>query len=93
MQRVEADSSPHRDVIPAFSAFTLIFKRVRIAGSLIGSPAEIREMLDLVAKEKTKAWIQARPMEDGNQAVIDMDKGKARYRYVLVNQKHGGTLN
>lgn len=27
-------------------------------------------------------------MKEANQAVVDMDAGKARYRYVLVNEKH-----
>ncbi|KAJ5909235.1 NADP-dependent alcohol dehydrogenase 7 [Penicillium taxi] len=66
-------------------AFSLIAKGIKLAGSMIGSPAEIREMLDLVAAKKIKPWIEERPMKDANQAILDMTAGKARYRLVLVN--------
>jgi D-arabinose 1-dehydrogenase-like Zn-dependent alcohol dehydrogenase len=58
-----------------------------MGGSLIGSPSEIREMLQLAAEKGVHPWIQQRPMTDANQAVVDMDAGKARYRYVLVNDQ------
>ena len=61
-------------------------KRVKFGGSLIGSPSEIREMLELAAEKKIKSWVQERPMKDANQAVVDMNDGKARYRYVLMNE-------
>ena len=81
-----------RDVIPSFNAFQLILRRARVAGSPIGSPAEIREMLDVYQKKKVKGWIQTRKFDDTNKTVVDMDKGQARYRFVLVNEKHGGKL-
>jgi alcohol dehydrogenase (NADP+) len=73
------------DPIPQFHAFALIRKNVKVGGSSIGSPATIREMFALAAQQKVKAWIQERPMGDANQAIVDMENGKARYRYVLVN--------
>jgi alcohol dehydrogenase (NADP+) len=45
-------------------------------------------MLDFAVKHKVHPIIQERPLKDANQAVVDMDGGKARYRYVLVNEKH-----
>lgn len=63
-------------------------KSAKIGGSIIGAPHEIEEMLQLAADKKIKAWINERPMKDANQAVVDMDNGKARYRFVLVNEKH-----
>ncbi|RDW94628.1 zinc-binding alcohol dehydrogenase [Coleophoma crateriformis] len=72
----------------SFNAFSLILKRVSIGGSLIGSPDDIREMLALFAEKGVKTWNVNRPIEDANQVVLDMEAGKARYRYVLVNQKH-----
>ncbi|KAJ6089271.1 hypothetical protein N7467_004487 [Penicillium canescens] len=66
-------------------AFVLIIKGIKLGGSLIGSPDEIREMLDLAAAKGVKPWIQERPMKDANQAILDMNNGDARYRYVLVN--------
>jgi D-arabinose 1-dehydrogenase-like Zn-dependent alcohol dehydrogenase len=76
------------DELPRFNAFALIAKGAKLSGSSIGSPDDIREMLQLAADKKIKPWVQTRPMEDANQAMIDMDAGKARYRYVLVNEKH-----
>lgn len=76
------------DNLPGFSAFSLLPKRCKIGGSMIGSPAEIEEMLALVVKKNLKPWIQQHPMKEANKAIVDMDAGKARYRYVLVNEKH-----
>jgi alcohol dehydrogenase (NADP+) len=76
------------DSIPAFNAFALIAKGVKMGGSAIGSPEDIRKMLDLAAKKGIRTWAQTRPMKDANQAVLDMTAGKARYRYVLVNESH-----
>jgi D-arabinose 1-dehydrogenase-like Zn-dependent alcohol dehydrogenase len=80
------------DKIPAFSAFALIAKGVKMGGSMIGSPKDIAEMLNFAAEKKIHPFIQERPMKDANQAVIDMDEGKARFRYVLVNEKHVSEL-
>ena len=55
---------------------------------MIGSPSDIREMLAFAAKNKIHPFIQERPLKDANQVVVDMEKGDARYRYVLVNEKH-----
>jgi alcohol dehydrogenase (NADP+) len=66
----------------------LISKGCKLGGSGIGSPADIAEMMDFAVEHKVHPFIQERPMKDANQAVLDMDKGDARYRYVLVNEKH-----
>ncbi|KAL8971918.1 MAG: hypothetical protein Q9197_003024 [Variospora fuerteventurae] len=76
------------DRMPAFYAFALIGKGVKMGGSAIGSPAEIREMLELTVKKNVKPWINARPLKEANQAVVDMAANQARYRYVLVNEAH-----
>lgn len=65
----------------------LIMQRVRIGGSMIGSPKEIREMLQLAADRNIRPMIEERSMKDANQTLIDMDNGRARYRYVLVNEE------
>lgn len=75
-----------RCLVPGFNMFSLIPKSATIAGSIIGSPKQIEDMLQLAASHKVKAWIQERPMKDANQAVVDMDQGKARYRICLVNE-------
>ncbi|KAI9927277.1 hypothetical protein ASPWEDRAFT_165841 [Aspergillus wentii DTO 134E9] len=68
-------------------AFILIMNRIKFGGSLIGSPDEIREMLQLAADKKVHSWVEERPMKDANKTILDMDAGKARYRYVLVNEQ------
>jgi alcohol dehydrogenase (NADP+) len=80
------------DPIPAFSAFALIGKGVKVGGSSIGAPHEIQEMLEFFAEKGVKTWNVNVPMKDANQAVVDMDAGKARYRYVLVNEKHASEV-
>ncbi|KAL8665617.1 MAG: hypothetical protein Q9202_002121 [Teloschistes flavicans] len=76
------------DRMPAFHAFALIAKGATVGGSAIGSPAEIREMLALTARKGIKPWVQARPLREANRAVVEMGEGKARFRYVLVNEAH-----
>ncbi|KZF26660.1 GroES-like protein [Xylona heveae TC161] len=65
----------------------LIMNGVKLGGSLIGSPSELREMLALAAQKQIKPWVEQRPMKDANQAILDMEAGKAKYRYVLVNEE------
>jgi len=74
------------DVIPPMHFVSLIANGVSIGGSAIGDPSEISEMLDFAVKHNVKPWIVERPLKDANQAIIDMEDGKARYRYVLVNE-------
>jgi len=78
--------------LPEVPAFIYIANKVSIAGSLIGSPAEIREMLELANKTNIKGWVKRWDMKDINKAVPDMEAGNARYRYVLVNTEAGGKL-
>jgi alcohol dehydrogenase (NADP+) len=61
-------------------------------GIVQGSPSQIKEMLELAATQSIHPWIIKRPMDEVNQAVPDMHAGKARYRYVLVNEHNGGKL-
>ncbi|KAF1999415.1 cinnamyl alcohol dehydrogenase [Amniculicola lignicola CBS 123094] len=74
------------DKLPAFPAHALLAKACKIGGSMIGPPAQIEEMLQFAADKGVKPWIEKRSMKTANQAVIDMEDGKARYRYVLVNE-------
>lgn len=71
--------------LPGLHAWSLIQKEIQVTGSNIGSPDDIRQMLQLAAEKRVLPWIQKRPMNEVNAALADMDAGKARYRYVLVN--------
>ncbi|KAL5334848.1 hypothetical protein BJX70DRAFT_391091 [Aspergillus crustosus] len=78
--------------LPALRAFSLIQKGVKVTGSNIGSPGDIRAMLALAAEKGVVPWVQTRPMEEVNVALTEMHEGKARYRYVLENGKKTGKL-
>jgi D-arabinose 1-dehydrogenase-like Zn-dependent alcohol dehydrogenase len=45
-------------------------------------------MFDLVAEKGIHPWIEQRSMKDANKAIVDLEKGQPRYRYVLVNEQH-----
>jgi alcohol dehydrogenase (NADP+) len=77
------------DKLPPIAAFGLIGKGCKIGGSQIGSPKEIEEMLKFAAEKGVKPWVQKKSMKKANESVVDMEDGKARYRYVLVNEDHG----
>jgi len=62
---------------------TSLVKGVKLTGSMIGSPHEIAEMLQLAHDQKLHSIIQKRPMKETGAALKDMQDGKARYRYVL----------
>lgn len=82
--------APDSGELPPINAFTLIGSGVKVGGSATGSPStEIPEMLQLAADKKIKPWVQLRPLKEANQVVVDMEEGKARYRYVLVNENFG----
>ncbi|OPB37712.1 Zinc-containing alcohol dehydrogenase [Trichoderma guizhouense] len=60
-------------------------QRRKLTGSFMGSPHEIRAMLQLAADKGIKPWVEQWPMSEANRAIVDMEKGKAKYRYVLAN--------
>jgi len=64
----------------------LIQQKLSFSGSSIGSAGEIRELLELAAAKGVKGWIHERPMKEANQALLDIEAGKPRYRYCLVNE-------
>ncbi|ORY60931.1 zinc-binding dehydrogenase [Pseudomassariella vexata] len=81
--------APDGGLLPAINAFILIGNGIKVGGSFIGTPQEIQEMLQLAVDKNVRPWIQERPMQDANKAIVDMEEGKARYRYVLVNENYG----
>jgi uncharacterized zinc-type alcohol dehydrogenase-like protein len=56
-----------------------------ITGSPIGSPSQIREMLDVAARHGVKAQTERFPMAKANEAIERVKKNKVRYRAVLAN--------
>ncbi|MEL7558917.1 NAD(P)-dependent alcohol dehydrogenase [Stutzerimonas chloritidismutans] len=79
MTLVGAPASPH----PSPSVFGLIFKRRRIAGSLIGGIAETQEMLDFCAKHNIVSDIEMIDIQTINEAYERMLKSDVKYRFVI----------
>lgn len=79
MTLVGAPDSPH----PSPDVFGLIFKRRRIAGSLIGGIAETQEMLDFCAEHGIVADIELIAIQSINQAFERMLKSDVKYRFVI----------
>ncbi|KAF2732789.1 GroES-like protein [Polyplosphaeria fusca] len=83
--------------IPDDGAFSLppgklTFKRLRVMGSFVGSPNEIRDMLQLAVGKGVKPWVHEVSMKEANRAIIEFEEGKPRYRYVLVNEDAGAAV-
>ncbi|TKA25431.1 hypothetical protein B0A50_06298 [Salinomyces thailandicus] len=76
------------DKLPDMNAFAFIAKGVKFGGSAIGPPWQIEEMLKFAADKGIHSWINKYSMKDANQAIIDFNAGKPRYRFVLENEKH-----
>ncbi|MDX2353257.1 NAD(P)-dependent alcohol dehydrogenase [Stutzerimonas xanthomarina] len=79
MTLVGAPASPH----PSPSVFGLIFKRRRIAGSLIGGIAETQEMLDFCAEHNIVSDIEMIDIRTINEAYERMLKSDVKYRFVI----------
>jgi uncharacterized zinc-type alcohol dehydrogenase-like protein len=63
----------------------LLGGRKSIAASPIGSPEEIRKMLDFAARHHIGAKTEMRPMEEVNEALKKVRDNTVRYRMVLAN--------
>jgi uncharacterized zinc-type alcohol dehydrogenase-like protein len=68
---------------PGSDAAVLAFKRVTLAGSLIGSIAETKEVLEFCAAHKIAPIIQMIGMNDINWAFDRVVNNKVRYCYVI----------
>lgn len=62
----------------------LISNNLTVAGSSIGSPRDLREMLDIAARHNIKAVTERFPMKDANTAITRVKKNQVRYRAVLT---------
>jgi alcohol/geraniol dehydrogenase (NADP+) len=69
----------------ALQAFPLILGQKSVAGSPIGSPRDLHEMLDVAARHGVKAVTEQFAMAKANDAIAKVKKGKVRYRAVLAN--------
>jgi uncharacterized zinc-type alcohol dehydrogenase-like protein len=65
------------------AAGPLVFRRRRLAGSLIGGNRETQEMLDFCGKHNVAADIEVIPVQKINEAYERMIKSDVRYRFVI----------
>ncbi len=79
MTLVGAPASPH----PSPGVFNLIFKRRRLAGSLIGGIRETQEMLDFCAEHGIVSDIEMIRMDEIETAYERMLKSDVKYRFVI----------
>jgi len=68
----------------SLSPFQLIFKRIKITGSLIGSPHEFGPMLEFSAKHRVLPLIEVAPLEKINELADKVRTNKIRYRGVVT---------
>jgi len=67
----------------AVSAFSLLFPRKQLAGSLIGGLPETQEMLDFCGKHNITCDIELIKMQQINEAYERMLKSDVKYRFVI----------
>lgn len=65
------------------SAFSLLFNRRRVVGSLIGGIPETQEMLDYCAAKNITADVELISMPEINTAYQRMEKSDVKYRFVI----------
>jgi uncharacterized zinc-type alcohol dehydrogenase-like protein len=68
---------------PQIHPFSLIPRRRRIAGSMIGGIRETQEMLDLCAERGIVSDVEVIPVQGINTAYERMIIGDVRYRFVI----------
>lgn len=78
MVGVGAQTDSASGPVPLLIQFVARARR-KLAGSAIGSPAEMGDMFQLEPR------VEKRPIKDANQAIVDMEAGKPCFRHVLVN--------
>lgn len=68
------------------NVFQLIMGQKQVSGSPVGSPENIKAMLEFAHRHAIKPIIETFPMAKVNDALDHLRAGKARYRIVLSNQ-------
>uniref|UniRef100_A0A7S0X1P8 Enoyl reductase (ER) domain-containing protein n=1 Tax=Chlamydomonas leiostraca TaxID=1034604 RepID=A0A7S0X1P8_9CHLO len=68
---------------PAMPTFNMIFRRLKVAGSLIGGIRETQEMLDFCGQHNITCMSEVIPVTEANKAYDRMLKSDVRYRFVI----------
>jgi uncharacterized zinc-type alcohol dehydrogenase-like protein len=67
----------------SISAFSLIFGRRSLSGSLIGGIAETQEMLDFCGQHNITSDVEVIPIQQLNEAYERLLKGDVKYRFSI----------
>jgi alcohol dehydrogenase (NADP+) len=76
--------APEKPIL--INIFSILPIRGRFTSTSTATPDEIRDMLQLAADKNLKPWVEERPMREANEVLKDLQAGKPRFRYVLVNE-------
>ena len=68
---------------PQYSIFSLIPKRISIAGSMIGGMSETQEMLDYCGEHNITADVEVIPIQKINDAFERLLRQDVKYRFVI----------
>lgn len=63
----------------------VIGRQLKIAGSIIGSPRDIEDMLEVAGIHGVRPWIEKAPMSQVNESLDKVRANNVRFRYVLEN--------
>ncbi|KTC38556.1 hypothetical protein AO269_10115 [Pseudomonas putida] len=66
-----------------FDIASMMYKTLSITTANVGGRQDILDTLDFAATREVRPWVQSWPMEDVNQAIRQLRKGRVRYRAVV----------
>ncbi|CAK4932266.1 unnamed protein product [Aphanomyces euteiches] len=69
----------------SFAAFSVVVRQITFAGSTIGSPSQIEEMLAFAVEKGVNSIVEVMPMAEAAAALQKVHDGRARFRIVLKN--------
>ncbi|KAF9432249.1 hypothetical protein BGZ76_011072 [Entomortierella beljakovae] len=64
-------------------ALQLLMTGIHVTSSIIGSKADIKEMLEFATKTNVRPWIEKFSLKDPNTALKHLEEGRPRYRIVM----------
>lgn len=78
--------APSQGETISFSPWLMLFKNLRISGSVTGSKKDALKMLEVASAHKVHPWIEELPIsaESCGEALTKTDNGEVRYRFVLT---------
>ncbi|KAH9130283.1 hypothetical protein LEN26_008678 [Aphanomyces euteiches] len=69
----------------SLAAFSVVPRQITFVGSIIGSPAQIEEMLAFAVEKGVNSIVEVMPMSEAAAALQRVHNGQARFRIVLKN--------